>query len=72
MAEPPEKQTSSKKAARSTRKTPDTSKGQPWTFPKNSLEDSIRIAQAVEEKNAGNPMPAKDLAIAVGFKQPQD
>jgi hypothetical protein len=36
------------------------------------LEDSIRIPTAIEEKNAGNPMPAKDLAVAVGFRQPQD
>src|SRR5208282_235490 len=47
-------------------------KGRPWTFPRNTLEDAIRIAKAVEEKNAGNPMPAKDLAVAVGFRQPQD
>lgn len=47
-------------------------KGKPWTFPKNSLEDAIGIAKALEEKNAGNPMPAKDVAIAVGFKQSSD
>jgi hypothetical protein len=44
----------------------------PWTFPKNSLEDAIGIAKAIEEKNAGNPMPAHDVAIAVGFKQASD
>src|SRR5258706_14150895 len=47
-------------------------KGTPWTFPKNTLEDAIRIPKAIEEKNAGNPMPAPDLAIAVGFRQPSD
>jgi len=47
-------------------------KGKPWTFPKNSLEDAIRIAKAIEEKNAGNPMPAKDVATAVGFRQAHD
>ncbi len=47
-------------------------KGKPWTFPKNSLEDAIGIAKAIEEKNAGNPMPAQDVAIAVGFKQSSD
>jgi hypothetical protein len=47
-------------------------KGQPWTFPKHTLEQCIRIAQAIEEKNAGNPMPAKDLAVAVGYRQSQD
>jgi hypothetical protein len=43
-------------------------KGKPWTFPKNTLEDAIKIARAIEEKNAGNPMPAQDVAIAVGFR----
>ena len=47
-------------------------KGKPWTFPKNSLEDAIGVAKAIEEKNAGNPMPAQDVAIAVGFKQSPD
>ncbi len=47
-------------------------KRQPWTFPKNTLEDAIRIAKAIEEKNAGNPMPAQDIAVAVGFRQAQD
>ena len=44
----------------------------PWTFPKNTLEDAIRVPKAIEEKNAGNPMPARDLSVAVGFRQPQD
>ena len=43
-----------------------------WTFPKNSLEDAIKIPKALEEKNAGNPMKADILAKAVGFRQPQD
>lgn len=43
-----------------------------WTFPKNTLEDSIRVAKVIEEKNGGNPMPAQDLAVAVGFRQAQD
>lgn len=47
-------------------------KGTPWTFPKNTLEDAIRVPKAIEEKNAGNPMPASDLAKAVGFRQPSD
>lgn len=49
-----------------------TGKGTPWTFPKNTLEDSIRVAQAIEDKNAGNPMHAPDLAVAVGFRQATD
>jgi hypothetical protein len=47
-------------------------KGKPWTFPKNTLEDAIRIPKEIEEKNAGNPMPAPDLAVAVGFRQSSD
>lgn len=47
-------------------------KGKPWTFPKNTLEDAIRIAKEIEEKNAGNPMPAKELANAVGFRLASD
>ncbi len=47
-------------------------KGKPWTFPKNALEDAIRIPKEIEEKNAGNPMPAPDLAVAVGFRLPND
>jgi hypothetical protein len=38
----------------------------PWTFPKHTLEDAIRVAKAIEDKNAGNPMPAASVAIAVG------
>lgn len=47
-------------------------KGQPWTFPKHTLEDAIRVAKAIEDKNAGNPMRAEVLAKAVGFSQPKD
>jgi hypothetical protein len=57
----------------STKSTASTSaKGKPWTFPKNTLEDAIAIAKAIEEKNAGNPMPANDIAVAVGFNQSHD
>jgi hypothetical protein len=47
-------------------------KGKPWTFPKNTLEDAIKIPKEIEEKNAGNPMPVADLARAVGFRLPND
>lgn len=47
-------------------------KGKPWTFPKNTLEDAIAVARAIEDKNAGNPMPAQDVAVAVGFRQATD
>src|SRR4051812_40362703 len=49
-----------------------TGKKIPWTFPKNTLEDAIRIPRTIEEKNAGNPIPARDLAVAVGFRQASD
>lgn len=51
---------------------PNTAKGKLWTFPKNTLEDAIAAARAIEEKNAGNPMPAQDVAVAVGFRQAAD
>lgn len=43
-----------------------------WTFPKNTLEDAIRIPKAIEEQNAGNPMKADMLAKAVGYNQSDD
>ncbi|MFV1977189.1 MAG: hypothetical protein ACC651_15720, partial [Candidatus Scalindua sp.] len=45
-------------------------KGKLWSFPKNTLEEALRVARAIEDKNAGNPMRAADLVIAVGFKKP--
>lgn len=44
----------------------------PWTFPKNTLEDAIKIARAIEEKHAGNPMKPDILAKAVGFNAMAD
>lgn len=34
-------------------------------FPKNSLEEALQIANALEEKNSGNPIPPTDVAIAL-------
>ncbi len=48
------------------------SKGSPWTFPKNTLEEAIAVPKAIEEKNAGNPMDAPVLAKAVGFRRSND
>src|SRR5690242_18860742 len=45
---------------------------QPWTFPKNTLEDAIKIPKAVEDKNGGNPMTADLLVRAVGYKKSND
>jgi hypothetical protein len=44
----------------------------PWTFPKNTLEDAIKIARAIEEQNAGNPMKPDILAKAVGYNSVAD
>lgn len=41
-------------------------------FPKHPLEEALRIAKAIEEKQAGNPIQADLLAKAVGFYQPND
>ena len=44
----------------------------PWRFPKNSLEDALRIAKAIDDKYAGNPTKAADLVKAVGFNKESD
>ena len=44
----------------------------PWTFPKNTLEEAIKVARAIEEQNAGNPMKPDILAKAVGFNAMAD
>ena len=44
----------------------------PWTFPKATLEEAIKIARAIEEQNAGNPMKPDVLAKAVGYKAVAD
>ena len=62
------KSTSGKKTAASAK----ASASKQWTFPKNTLEDAIGIAKAIEEKNAGNPMRAEDLPRTVGFKRAND
>lgn len=49
-----------------------TGKGQVWTFPKQPVEEAIKVPKQIEEKNAGNPMPASVLAKAVGFRQSND
>ncbi len=43
-----------------------------WAFPKNTLEQSLEIAKAIEAQNAGNPMKADMLVRAVGYKQTND
>ena len=50
----------------------DDGKGNPWTFPKHTLEEAIGTAKAIEDKNGGNPMRAEMLTKAMGFNQPDD
>jgi hypothetical protein len=45
---------------------------EPYNFPKESLEPCVRLAQALEEKNAGKPIPAADLPKSVGFHKSSD
>lgn len=44
----------------------------PWTFPKNSLEDTLLVVRAIEEQNGGNPMKSDMLVKAVGFNTVND
>ena len=62
----------SRKPKATSSKKPKSTTSKQWTFPKNTLEDAIRIPKSIEEKNAGNPMRAADLTKAVGFKRPND
>ena len=55
---------------RSTKRTP--TRGAAWTFPKNTLEEAVRVPRALEDKNSGKPLKADMLARAVGFNQAQD
>jgi hypothetical protein len=41
-------------------------------FPKIPLERALTIPRAIEDKNAGKPVHAADLAKMVGFRQPKD
>lgn len=66
------KVTAKKAVKRKEKVSPTSTKGLPWTFPKHTLEEAIRIAKAIEDKNAGNPLPAGTVATAVGYRQPQD
>ena len=43
-----------------------------YNFPKCSLEECVRVAQAIEEKNAGKLIPAGELVKLVGFHQAND
>jgi hypothetical protein len=45
---------------------------QPWNFPKNSLEEAIKLVQQIEEKYAGKKTKATDLVKLVGFHKVND
>lgn len=34
-------------------------------FPKNSFEEALKVAQAIEDNNGGNPIPPQEVAIAL-------
>lgn len=44
----------------------------PYRFPKNNLEDALKVAKALDDKFAGNPTKAVDLVKAVGFNKEND
>lgn len=34
-------------------------------FPKDSFEEALQVAQSIENKNSGNPLPPQEVAIAI-------
>lgn len=44
----------------------------PWKFPKNTLEETLSVAKALEEKFAGNPTKVDELVKAVGYNKETD
>jgi hypothetical protein len=44
----------------------------PYRFPKNPLEEALRVAKAIDDKFGGNPTKAADLVKAVGFNKEND
>ncbi len=59
-----------KRGSKQTRKPAASTKAQPWSFPKNTLEDAIAIPKAIEDKYGGNPTKADLVAKAVGYNKP--
>jgi len=66
------KAASKKKTAKRTSRKKAVASQSHWTFPKNTLEDAIKVARALEDKYAGNPTKSEDLVKAVGFKKTND
>ncbi len=71
-AKPRKKKAAAAKSKAKSKARPKSSSKAPWQFPKNTLEDAIRIASALEEKFAGNPAKAADIVKAVGFNKVND
>jgi len=44
----------------------------PYRFPKNTLEEALKVAKSIDDKFAGNPTKAADLVKAVGFNKEND
>lgn len=44
----------------------------PLEFPKSTLEEAIRVAQAIEEKYAGKPVLSSQIAKPLGCSGPED
>jgi len=44
----------------------------PYSFPKNTLEEAIKVTKAIDDKFGGNPTKAADLVKAVGFNKETD
>lgn len=80
LPQPPAKKTdahaSTSRASRKTTKVAAASKAArssaPWRFPKNTLEDALRVAQAMDTHFAGNPTKASNLVKAVGYNKDND
>ncbi|MFG0246467.1 MAG: hypothetical protein ACF8MF_10520 [Phycisphaerales bacterium JB052] len=83
MAKKTAKKTAKKKAAKKTTKKKQVNrsaggdgavdtKGATWNFPKHTLEESLRVAQAIEDKYAGHPTEAPHIAKAIGFNKARD
>jgi hypothetical protein len=59
-------------AAKSAKAAKRVSSQAPWKFPKNTLEETLAVAKALEEKFAGNATKADQLVKAVGFNKETD
>ncbi len=50
----------------------DTGSTSAWNFARHTLEEAIKVPQALEEKNAGKPIAASELAKWVGYRKSND